>query len=99
MAITEKLLAGAAVDASLDALVSLRLDIFREYPYLYDGAVISLIGCLPIQGSYQNGHCWTIKKQKALISQGFAYFFVLYWVIKWCRRPGSNRHTLTDAGF
>jgi len=35
--ISEKLLTGAAIAGALDALASLRLDIFPEYPYLYQG--------------------------------------------------------------
>lgn len=37
MPITLELLTGSAVKACLEALASLRIDIFREYPYLYDG--------------------------------------------------------------
>jgi GNAT superfamily N-acetyltransferase len=37
MMITERLLTGAAIAAGLDELATLRLDIFREYPYLYEG--------------------------------------------------------------
>lgn len=37
MVISENLLTGPAVEASLEALAALRIDIFREYPYLYDG--------------------------------------------------------------
>ena len=35
--ITEKLLTGAAIADALDDLATLRLDIFPEYPYLYQG--------------------------------------------------------------
>jgi len=35
--ITESLLTGSAVETCLEELASLRLNIFREYPYLYDG--------------------------------------------------------------
>ena len=35
--ITEQLLTGAAIADVLDDLATLRLDIFREYPYLYEG--------------------------------------------------------------
>ena len=35
--ITEQLLTGAAIVDALDDLATLRLDIFREYPYLYEG--------------------------------------------------------------
>ena len=35
--ITEQLLTGAAIADALDDLATLRLDIFREYPYLYKG--------------------------------------------------------------
>lgn len=35
--ITERLLTGSSVAEHLDDLASLRLDIFREYPYLYRG--------------------------------------------------------------
>lgn len=35
--ITEQLLTGVAIAESLDDLATLRLDIFREYPYLYEG--------------------------------------------------------------
>lgn len=35
--ITEQLLTGPAITAVLDDLAALRLDIFREYPYLYHG--------------------------------------------------------------
>ena len=35
--ITTQLLTGAAVAAGLDDMATLRLDIFREYPYLYEG--------------------------------------------------------------
>lgn len=35
--ITELLLTGPAITAALDDLATLRLDIFREYPYLYQG--------------------------------------------------------------
>jgi GNAT superfamily N-acetyltransferase len=38
MVITEKLLTGSAVGPCLEALASLRIDIFREYPYLYEGS-------------------------------------------------------------
>lgn len=37
MAITDNLLTGSAVAGCLDDLASLRITIFREYPYLYDG--------------------------------------------------------------
>jgi GNAT superfamily N-acetyltransferase len=37
MVITERLLVGPAVGPCLEALASLRINIFREYPYLYDG--------------------------------------------------------------
>ena len=37
MAITEQLLTGSAVEESLDDIASLRISIFREFPYLYDG--------------------------------------------------------------
>jgi len=37
MAITEHLLTGADAAASLDDLATLRIEIFREFPYLYDG--------------------------------------------------------------
>lgn len=37
MNIKEEYLAGAAVEGALEALSSLRISIFREYPYLYDG--------------------------------------------------------------
>ena len=30
-------LAGAALDASLDAVARLRIAVFRDWPYLYDG--------------------------------------------------------------
>lgn len=35
--ITEKLLAGAAIADVLDEVATLRLEIFQEYPYLYQG--------------------------------------------------------------
>jgi GNAT superfamily N-acetyltransferase len=35
--ISEQLLTGAAIAGVLDDLATLRLDIFREYPYLYEG--------------------------------------------------------------
>jgi GNAT superfamily N-acetyltransferase len=35
--ISEKLLTGTAIAAALDEMATLRLDIFREYPYLYEG--------------------------------------------------------------
>lgn len=35
--IAESLLTGSAVEACLEELASLRLNIFQEYPYLYDG--------------------------------------------------------------
>jgi hypothetical protein len=35
--ITENLLTGSAVAECMDDLASLRINIFREYPYLYDG--------------------------------------------------------------
>lgn len=35
--ITEQLLTGAAIADALDDLATLRLTIFREYPYLYEG--------------------------------------------------------------
>ncbi len=37
MSLTTKLLTGNEVDESLDALATLRIEIFREFPYLYDG--------------------------------------------------------------
>jgi GNAT superfamily N-acetyltransferase len=37
MTIIEKLLTGPDALESLDGVASLRIDIFREYPYLYDG--------------------------------------------------------------
>jgi GNAT superfamily N-acetyltransferase len=37
MAITEQLLTGSAVAESLDDIALLRITIFREFPYLYDG--------------------------------------------------------------
>lgn len=37
MEITEQLLTGTAVADAVDALATLRLDIFPEYPYLYQG--------------------------------------------------------------
>lgn len=36
-AITEQLLTGAAIADGLDDVATLRLDIFQEYPYLYQG--------------------------------------------------------------
>lgn len=39
MMITEKLLTGAGIADSLNDLATLRLDIFEEYPYLYQGRV------------------------------------------------------------
>lgn len=35
--ITEQILTGAAIAGCLEAIATLRLDIFREYPYLYNG--------------------------------------------------------------
>lgn len=35
--ITKELVTGTAITGALDSLASLRLEIFREYPYLYDG--------------------------------------------------------------
>jgi len=37
MVITQELVTGTTVAGALDALASLRLEIFREYPYLYNG--------------------------------------------------------------
>lgn len=37
MKITEQLLTGAAIAEARDDLATLRLDIFPEYPYLYQG--------------------------------------------------------------
>ena len=37
MSLTTKLLTGREVEEILDSLATLRLEIFREYPYLYDG--------------------------------------------------------------
>jgi GNAT superfamily N-acetyltransferase len=37
MAITEQLLTGPAAADSLDGIATLRIDFFREFPYLYDG--------------------------------------------------------------
>ena len=37
MSLTTKLLTGREVEESLDALATLRIEIFREFPYLYDG--------------------------------------------------------------
>lgn len=37
MAITEQILTGSAVRDCLNEIASLRLEIFREFPYLYDG--------------------------------------------------------------
>ena len=37
MVITKEMFTGAAIAVALDSLASLRLEIFREYPYLYDG--------------------------------------------------------------
>jgi len=37
MKITEQLLTGAAIADALDDLATLRLEIFPEYPYLYQG--------------------------------------------------------------
>ncbi len=37
MAITEQILTGSAVEDSLNDIASLRIEIFREFPYLYDG--------------------------------------------------------------
>lgn len=37
MAISEQFLTGSSAAGSLNGLASLRLDIFREYPYLYEG--------------------------------------------------------------
>lgn len=37
MMITEQLLTGSAITDGLDDMASLRLDIFKEYPYLYMG--------------------------------------------------------------
>ncbi|NTV49196.1 MAG: GNAT family N-acetyltransferase [Geobacteraceae bacterium] len=37
MAITEQILTGSAVDDCLNDIASLRIEIFREFPYLYDG--------------------------------------------------------------
>lgn len=37
MSLTTKLLTGIEVEASLDALATLRIEIFHEFPYLYDG--------------------------------------------------------------
>lgn len=35
--LTRELITGTAIAGALDTLASLRLEIFREYPYLYDG--------------------------------------------------------------
>jgi GNAT superfamily N-acetyltransferase len=37
MVITKELVTGAAISGALNSLATLRLEIFREYPYLYDG--------------------------------------------------------------
>jgi len=37
MSLTTKLLTGNEVEESLDSLATLRIEIFREFPYLYDG--------------------------------------------------------------
>lgn len=37
MAITEQILTGSAVKYCLNEIASLRLEIFREFPYMYDG--------------------------------------------------------------
>ncbi len=37
MEITEKILSEPEIEASLDALATLRLEIFREYPCLFEG--------------------------------------------------------------
>jgi GNAT superfamily N-acetyltransferase len=37
MAITEQMLTGSAVKDCLNEIASLRIEIFREFPYLYDG--------------------------------------------------------------
>ena len=37
MAITEHILTGSAVEDCLNDIASLRIEIFREFPYLYDG--------------------------------------------------------------
>lgn len=37
MAITEQILTGSAVEDCLNDIASLRIEIFREFPYLYDG--------------------------------------------------------------
>lgn len=37
MVITENLLTGFAIESCLDDLATLRINIFREFPYLYDG--------------------------------------------------------------
>ena len=37
MSITQQLLTGSAVTESLDDIASLRINIFQEFPYLYDG--------------------------------------------------------------
>lgn len=37
MAITEQILTGSAVDDCLNDIASLRIVIFREFPYMYDG--------------------------------------------------------------
>ncbi|HMO71814.1 MAG TPA: GNAT family N-acetyltransferase, partial [Paracoccaceae bacterium] len=37
MALTIQPMTGAALDARLDALAALRIAVFRDWPYLYDG--------------------------------------------------------------
>lgn len=37
MEIRERILTGPEIEASFDALAAFRLEIFREYPYLYEG--------------------------------------------------------------
>lgn len=39
MSVSVEALSGASVEPYLDALAALRIEVFREYPYLYDGTL------------------------------------------------------------
>ena len=64
--ITTQLLTGPAIAASLDGIASLRLAIFREYPYLYAGRREDELGYLRIYAEARGAFVMTVTDSGTL---------------------------------
>ena len=67
MAITEHLLTGADAAASLDDLATLRIEIFREFPYLYDGRHEDELNYLKLYAETPDAFVITVKEGDQVI--------------------------------